>query len=35
MTLDLEVDLGGIAGSVALRELLNTVGGVLCYTYDG
>ena len=34
VTLDFEVDLGALAGSVKLRALLSTEGGVLCYTYD-
>ena len=33
VTLDFRVDIGDLAGSVKLSELLDTEGGVLCYTY--
>ena len=34
VTLDFEVNLGALAPSVPLRELLDTEGGTLCYAYD-
>lgn len=34
VTLDFEVDLGVIAGSVKLGDLLDTQGSVLCYVYE-
>lgn len=34
VTLDFEVDLGTIAGSVKLGDLLDTQGSVLCYVYE-
>lgn len=35
VTLDFEINLGEIAGPYKLGQLLDTKGGVLCYTYDG
>lgn len=34
ITLDFEVNLGKLGKSVPLRQLLDTTGGTLCYTYD-
>jgi tyrosinase len=33
VTLDFEVDIGALAGSVKLRDLLDIHGPTLCYTY--
>ncbi|EDU41090.1 monoxygenase [Pyrenophora tritici-repentis Pt-1C-BFP] len=33
VTLDFEVNMGKLAGSVPLRDLMDTEGGLLCYTY--
>ncbi|KAH7065797.1 monooxygenase [Paraphoma chrysanthemicola] len=33
VTLDFKVNMGRLAGNATLRELLNTRGGTLCYTY--
>jgi tyrosinase len=33
VTVGFEVGLGKLAGMVKLGELLDTVGGTLCYTY--
>lgn len=34
VTLDFEVDLGTIADAITLGDLLDSEGGVLCYTYE-
>lgn len=33
VTLDFEVNMGLLAGNATLKDLLNTEGGTLCYTY--
>ncbi|KAH7356246.1 hypothetical protein BKA66DRAFT_251524 [Pyrenochaeta sp. MPI-SDFR-AT-0127] len=33
VTLDFTLHLGNLAGNATLKDLLNTVGGTLCYTY--
>ncbi|KAF1951626.1 Di-copper centre-containing protein [Byssothecium circinans] len=33
VTLDFKINIGKLAGDATLKELLNTVGGRLCYTY--
>jgi tyrosinase len=33
VTLDFETNIGPLAGNVKLRDLLDTEGGLLCYTY--
>jgi len=33
VTLDFMINLGKLAGDATLKDLLNTQGGVLCYTY--
>jgi hypothetical protein len=34
VTADFKVNLGAIAPSIPIRDLLDTEGGVLCYTYE-
>lgn len=34
ITLDFEVGLGKVGGTVPLKKLLDTAGGTLCYVYD-
>lgn len=34
VTLDFKVNIGRLAGSRTLEELLNTEGDALCYTYE-
>lgn len=34
VTLDFEVNLGALAPSVPVSELLDTQGGLLCYTFE-
>lgn len=34
VTLDFKVNMGKLAGDATLKELLNTQGGKLCYTYE-
>jgi len=33
VTLDFTVNIGALAGDVTLKDLLDTEGGTLCYTY--
>lgn len=33
VTLDFEINMGLLASNATLKDLLNTVGGKLCYTY--
>jgi tyrosinase len=33
VTLDFKVNIGALAGDATLKELLDTTGGRLCYTY--
>jgi tyrosinase len=33
VTLDFEINIGPLAGNATLKDLLNTEGGTLCYTY--
>jgi tyrosinase len=34
VTADFEVNMGALAPSIPIRDLLDTEGDVLCYTYE-
>ncbi|KAL1598905.1 hypothetical protein SLS60_008050 [Paraconiothyrium brasiliense] len=34
VTLDFQINMGALSGNATLKDLLNTAGDILCYTYD-
>jgi tyrosinase len=34
VTLDYQLDMGGIAGNISISEIMDTTNGILCYVYE-